>query len=50
MRTGRPTTEKKDNVVKLRVSEEMIKYLETESRKTGKSVSEVIRCCIKKAL
>jgi predicted DNA-binding protein len=50
MRTGRPTTEKKDNVVKVRISEEMNKYLEKESKKTGKSISEVIRCCIKKSL
>ena len=50
MRTGRPTTDKKDNVVKVRISEEMNKYLETESKKTGKSVSEIIRECIKKSI
>ena len=46
MRTGRPTTDKKDKVVKVRVSEKMCKYLEIESTKTGKSISEIIRECI----
>ena len=50
MRTGRPTTDKKDNVVKVRISEKMNKYLEIESKKTGKSVSEIIRECIRMSL
>ena len=43
MRTGRPTTDKKDKVVKVRISEKMYKYIEIESKKTGKSISEIIR-------
>ena len=50
MRTGRPTTDKKDRVVKVRVSEEMYKDLETESKKTGKSISEIIRECIRMSI
>ena len=50
MRTGRPTTERKDNVVKFRISEEMRKYLESVSKKDGKSISDVIRECIKKSM
>lgn len=46
MRTGRPTTEKKDKVVKVRVSEEMYKSIKTEAKKTGESISEIIRQCI----
>ena len=46
MRTGRPTTDKKDKVVKVRVSEEMYKEIEIEAKKTGKSISEIIRECI----
>ena len=50
MRTGRPTSESKNNVVKIRVSEDMRKYLETESSKSGKSISEIIRDCIRKSM
>jgi len=50
MRTGRPTADKKDNVIKFRISEEMNRFLENESKKTGKSISETIRCCIEKSM
>lgn len=50
MRTGRPTTDKKDNVVKVRISEKMKKCLEIESKRTGESVSEIIRQCIRESL
>lgn len=50
MRTGRPTEDKKDNVIKVRTGEEIKRYLELESKRTGKSISEIIRCCIKKCM
>lgn len=50
MRTGRQTSDKKDNVIKVRTGDEIKNYLESESRRTGKSVSEIIRCCIRKCM
>ena len=50
MRTGRPTTDKKDKVVKVRVSEKMYKEIEIEAKKTGKSISEIIRECIRMSI
>jgi len=47
MRTGRPTADKKDNIVKVRLNDDMIAFLENTARRKGISVSEVIRECIK---
>lgn len=47
MRTGRPTTDKKDNTAKVRLNDEMTDYLENTAKRKGMSVSEVIRECIR---
>ena len=43
MRTGRPTDEKKDNTLKLRLSEDMRQHIEKMASNRGISMSEYIR-------
>ena len=43
MRTGRPTTDKKEQTIKLRLNDEMRRWIERQSYKAGVSMSEYIR-------
>ena len=43
MRTGRPTDEKKDTTLKLRLSDDMRQHIEKMASKRGISMSEYIR-------
>lgn len=43
MNTGRPTTDPKRETVKVRINDDMSEWLERESSKAGKTVSELIR-------
>ena len=43
MNTGRPTDDPKKATVKVRINEDMAEWLDKESRKTGKTISELIR-------
>jgi len=43
MRTGRPTSEKKDNVVRIRVSDIMANKLDQKAKARGISISELVR-------
>lgn len=46
MRTGRPTSDKKEQTLKLRLNEEMREWVEAQSDRQGISMSEYIRCLI----
>ena len=46
MRTGRPTSDKKEQTLKLRLNEEMREWVEEQSDRQGISMSEYIRCLI----
>lgn len=50
MRTGRPTQDKKDFTVKLRINEDTKRWLDMNSARNGMSVSEFIREIISKAM
>ena len=43
MRTGRPTDDKKDTTLKLRLSDDMRQHIEKMASKRGISMSEYIR-------
>lgn len=43
LNTGRPTDDPKKATVKVRINEDMAEWLDKESRKTGKTISELIR-------
>ena len=46
MRIGRPTADKKDTTVKLRLNDDMREYIEKASKRKGISMSEYIRSLI----
>lgn len=46
MRTGRPTNDPKQEMLKIRVNAETKSLLEKESTKTNKSISEIVRIAI----
>lgn len=48
MRCGRQTIDKKDSTIKLRVNDEMRKYLESQSKVKLVSISEYVRNLIEK--
>lgn len=43
MKTGRPTNDPKSEVIRIRLNVEMKSWLESKSKSTGKSASQVIR-------
>lgn len=43
----RTTTDKKDNVIKVRVSDSLYRELETIAKRKGISISEVVREAVK---
>lgn len=43
LRTGRPTTDKKSESIRIRLNDEMREYIERKSKSTGKSISEIFR-------
>lgn len=47
-RTGRPTEDRKSESIRIRLNDEMRSYMESKSRKTGKSISELFREYIEK--
>lgn len=46
MRTGRPTEDKKDTTIKLRLNDNMRDHVERMSKQKGISMSEYLRCLI----
>ena len=43
MNTGRPTSDKKGESIRIRLNEDMRQYVERKSKATGKSISEIFR-------
>lgn len=43
MNTGRPTTDKKSESIRIRLNEDMRKYIIKKSTMTGKSISDIFR-------
>ena len=41
--TGRPTTDKKGESIRIRLNEEMRLYINDKSLRTGKTISEIFR-------
>lgn len=50
MRAGRHTTDKKDSTVKLRLNDDMRKWLDSVASRKGISVSELLRQIIGQAM
>ena len=50
MRTGRPTSEKKDGMLILRLPEDMKEWIGTQSYKQNMSMSEFIRAMIREEM
>lgn len=48
MRYGRPTTDKKDSTVKLRLNDDMKTWLDSQASRKGISLSEYMRMLIEK--
>lgn len=46
MRTGRPTADKKDTTLKLRLNDDMREHIEKMAKHKSVSMSEYIRCLI----
>lgn len=46
MRTGRPTYDKKDTTLKLRLNDDMREHIEKMAKRKSVSMSEYIRCLI----
>lgn len=46
----RTTSDKKDNMVRVRLNDEMMEYLTRTSTRTGKSISQCIRDMIQKSM
>lgn len=46
MRTGRPTVDKKDNTVRVRVNDDTYEFLQEVALANNISVSDVVRHCI----
>lgn len=49
-KTMRTTTDKKDNVIRIRINDDMSRWLNKESFRTGISVSQIIRDLIIKSM
>lgn len=47
MRTGRPTTDKKESTIKLRLNDDMREWVEAKADEANVSMSEYIRCLIR---
>ena len=43
MRTGRPTSDKKDTTLKLRLNDDMREHIEKKAQRKGISMSEYLR-------
>lgn len=50
MRTGRPTADRKDSTVKLRLNDEMRNWIDNTAKRKGVSASELIRQIIEKEM
>lgn len=46
MRTGRPTYDKKDATLKLRINDDMREHIEKMAKRKNISMSEYVRCLI----
>ena len=49
-KTGRPTTDKKEQAIKLRLNDEMRLWIEAESLKAGVPMSEFVRAVLREAM
>lgn len=47
MRTGRPTVDKKETTLKLRLNDDMREHIENRAKRNGISMSEYLRGLIK---
>lgn len=47
---GRPTLDHKNNPIRIRLNDEMKEWVEIESNKTGKTISQIIRDMITKEM
>ena len=43
LHTGRPTSDKKGESIRIRLNDQMRAYIEYKSKRTGKSISEIFR-------
>lgn len=48
LNTGRPTSDKKGESIRIRLNERMREYINNKSLRTGKSISEIFREYIEK--
>lgn len=46
MRTGRPTGDRKDTTIKLRLNDDMREHIEKMAKRKSISMSEYLRCLI----